>query len=179
MAFLAIVTPAAQPPHGGALRPPLLRQTQEFGVAHRDRRKIEAVGLDDMPTFLVPAAIAFAVRAVPHGDQAQLDQAVVRFLDLRRRTAEGEAEGRTIGRLPWSQSCGWVKRNSQSTACTIRGEMPSHGATAFRAASNCPGDLSTYPQEWASRRGDSPAAFPSTEAEFRTCVVGDHQSRRR
>src|SRR5271155_5442827 len=36
-----------------------------------------------------------------------------------------EAEGHTIGRLPSSQSCGWVKRNSQSMACTTRGEKAS------------------------------------------------------
>ena len=32
------------------------------------------------------------------------------------------AEGQTIGRPPLPQSCGWVKRNSQSTACTRRGD---------------------------------------------------------
>ena len=34
------------------------------------------------------------------------------------------AEGQTIGRLSFCQSCGCVKRNSQSSACTRRGVMP-------------------------------------------------------
>ena len=50
-----------------------------------------------------------------------------------------EAEGQTIGRPPLPQSCGWVKRNSQSSACTSRGDRPSRGAAALKAASSCPG----------------------------------------
>ena len=34
-----------------------------------------------------------------------------------------------------------MKQNSQSTACTSRGEMPSRGAAALKAASSCPGDV--------------------------------------
>src|SRR5579859_5179554 len=49
------------------------------------------------------------------------------------------AEGHTIGRDVPCQSCGWVKRKSQSTACTSRGEMPISGAASLIAASNCPG----------------------------------------
>src|SRR5271165_4913198 len=52
-----------------------------------------------------------------------------------------EADGQTIGRPPLPQSCGWVKRNSQSTACTSRGDSPSRGDAALKAASSCPGRL--------------------------------------
>ena len=50
-----------------------------------------------------------------------------------------KADGQTIGRPPFSQSCGCVKRNSQSIAWTRRGDMPSRGAAALNAASSCPG----------------------------------------
>src|SRR5271166_3479463 len=52
-----------------------------------------------------------------------------------------EADGQTIGRPPLPQSCGWVKRNSQSTACTSRGDRPSRGDAALNAASSCPGTV--------------------------------------
>src|SRR3954464_10112255 len=44
------------------------------------------------------------------------------------------AEGHTIGRLSFCQSCGCVKRNSQSSACTRRGAMPRYAAAALKAA---------------------------------------------
>ena len=107
-----------------------------------ERREIEAVGFDDKPLLVAPS-VALAVRAVLHGDQAELDQAAVDGLDLRRREAErlllhgGRWPDDRPAPLP--QSCGWVNRNSQSMACTRRGERPSLGAAAFKAASNCPG----------------------------------------
>ena len=76
MAFLAIVARSPQSPHDGALRPPLLRQTQEFGMACGERRQIDAVGLDDMPGLLVPTA-----RALPFG----LSFIVTRPSSIRRR----------------------------------------------------------------------------------------------
>jgi hypothetical protein len=79
--------PPAQPAHGGALRPPFLRQTPEFGMARGDRRKIEAIGFDDA-ALRVALSVALAVRAIFHRHQAELDQAAVDFLDLRWREAE-------------------------------------------------------------------------------------------
>jgi len=52
-----------------------------------------------------------------------------------------EADGQTIGRPPLPQSCGWLKRNSQSTACTRRADRPSRGAAALKAANSCPGTV--------------------------------------
>ena len=52
-------------------------------MACRDRRQIEAVGLEDPAGLLVPAAIALAVGAVLHCDQAELDQLVIDLLGLR------------------------------------------------------------------------------------------------
>ena len=49
--------------------------------------KIEAVGFDDA-ALRVALAVALAVRAVLHRDEAELDQAAVDLLDLRRRQAE-------------------------------------------------------------------------------------------
>ena len=53
MAFARDRRPAAQPAHRAALRLCLLRQPHEFSVARGDRRKVEAVGLDDM-AFRMP-----------------------------------------------------------------------------------------------------------------------------
>ena len=61
------------------------------------RRQIEPVGLDD-PALPVASAIAFAVRAVFHRHQAELDQVPVDRLDLGRRKAKGVALQR--GRRP-------------------------------------------------------------------------------
>ena len=52
-----------------------------------NRRQIEAVGLDD-PPLGVARAVALAVRAVLHGDQAGLDQAAVETLRLGFGQAE-------------------------------------------------------------------------------------------
>ena len=49
-----------------------------------------------------------------------------------------DAEGQTIGRPPLPQSCGMVNLNSQSTACTRRGDRPRRGAAPLKAASNWP-----------------------------------------
>lgn len=58
------------------------------------------------PGLLVPTAVALAVRAILHRNEAELDQAAVGLLDLRERETSAscciEADGHTIGRLPSS-----------------------------------------------------------------------------
>ena len=71
-----------------------------------------------------------------------------------------DADGQTIGRPPLPQSCGWVKRNSQSTACTSRGDSPSRGAAALNAASNCPGTVTP------SGRPSKPSAVRSARSRL-------------
>src|ERR1700722_10032413 len=65
--------------------------------------------------------------------------AFTRVADRPSASCCSEAEGQTIGRPPLPQSCGWVKRNSQSTTCTRHCDRPSRDAAALKAASNCPG----------------------------------------
>jgi hypothetical protein len=65
MPFAGDCGPPAQTPHRFALRPPLLRQSDELHVASSQRRQIEAVGLHDASLGVAPA-IALAVRAVLH-----------------------------------------------------------------------------------------------------------------
>ena len=52
-------------------------------MACRERREIEAVGLEDPAGLLMPPAVTLAVGAVLHCDQAELDQMVIDFLGLR------------------------------------------------------------------------------------------------
>ena len=60
---------------------------QNSAVTCGDGREIEAVGFDDA-ALRIALAIALAVRAVLHADEAELDQAAIDCLDLRRRQAE-------------------------------------------------------------------------------------------
>ena len=80
--------PPAQPPHRLALRPPLLRQPHELCMTGGERREIEAVGLDDA-AFRLAHPITLPVWRVLHRHEAELDEAAVDFLDLRRRQPEG------------------------------------------------------------------------------------------
>src|SRR3954468_7104085 len=75
--------PPPQPAHGAALRPALLRYLDEFGMALRHRREIEAVGFDNAP-LRVADAVALAVRGVLHRHETGLDQLSVGCLSLRR-----------------------------------------------------------------------------------------------
>ena len=96
-----------------------------------------------MPALGVRAPVTLAVRAVLHRDEpASIRRGSAASPASRRGQAPpaaSDAEGHTIGRPPRSQSCGCVNRNSQSTACTRRGETPSRGAAVLSAASSCPG----------------------------------------
>ena len=76
--------PPAEPAHLLPLRFRIRRQPREFGVARGDRRQVEAVRFDDL-ALGVAFAVAFAVRAVLHGDQASLDQGAVHCLDAGGR----------------------------------------------------------------------------------------------
>ena len=66
---------------------PCVRYRLKLRHAREQRRQIEAVGLDD-PALSVASAVALAVRAVLHGDQAELDQLAVERLDLGLRKAK-------------------------------------------------------------------------------------------
>ena len=87
MALRAIVARRRSRPMAARSALPSSASRHEFGVARGDRRQIEAVGLDNA-ALGVALAVALAVRAVLHRDEAELDQAAVDLLDLRRRQAE-------------------------------------------------------------------------------------------
>ena len=135
--------PPAQPAHLRPLRPRFLGQAHELRVPRGDRRQVEAVGFRD-PPGAVTHPVALAVRAVLVISPASISARLIVFTWLGDRPSASrciDAEGQTIGRPPLPQSCGWVKRNSQSTAWTSRGDRPSRGAAALNAASNCPGTV--------------------------------------
>jgi hypothetical protein len=74
--------PPTQPPQGGAFRLRLFSQADEFRVAHRDRRQVKAIGLDDAALGVAPP-VTLAIRAVLHRDETGLDQGTVQPLCLR------------------------------------------------------------------------------------------------
>jgi hypothetical protein len=82
MTLCAIVARRRRTAHRGAFGPSHIRQSHEFGMVRDNQRQIEAVGLDDAPDLLVPAAVALAVGAVFYRDEAELDRVTVGFLDL-------------------------------------------------------------------------------------------------
>jgi hypothetical protein len=59
----------------------------ELRPACGQRCQVEAVGLDNAAVRVAPA-VAFAVRAIPGGDQPKFDQMAVKRLDLGRAKAE-------------------------------------------------------------------------------------------
>ncbi len=59
-------------------------------MRREQRRQIEPIGLDD-PALPVAFAIAFAVRAVLHRHQAELDQLAIDRLGLGAAEAKGVA----------------------------------------------------------------------------------------
>lgn len=82
MTLCANVARRRRTAHRGAFGPSLLRQSHEFGMGRSDRWQIEAAGLDDAPGLLDPAAVALAVGAVFHRDEAELDWGTIGFIDL-------------------------------------------------------------------------------------------------
>ena len=115
MPLCAMVRRRRSDRHCPALGFLFFRQAHEFGMAHGEQRQIEAVGFGDAAAFVVGVAmaVALAVWTVLHGDEAELDQTAVDFLDLGAFEAEGDAasisfEGQTIGREFGFQSCGLV-----------------------------------------------------------------------
>ena len=119
----------------------------------------------------VAAAVALAVRAVLHRDQADFDQRAVERLrlGLRRPRASccSAAEGQTIGRLPSPQSCGWVKVNSQSTACTSAGGEPEMRRRGLEGRQHLPGPA------------PCPPAVPSKSSAARSACQQAGDSRRK
>jgi hypothetical protein len=84
--------------------------------------------------------------------------AFTRVADRPSASSCSDADGQTIGRPPLPQSCGWVKRNSQSTACARHCDRPSRGAAALKAASNWLGVVTP------SGRPVKPSAVRSTRS---------------
>src|SRR6185369_5163435 len=78
---------AAQLPLLSPLCPGRGGYLDELGMARSQRRQVEAIGLGDAPLVVAPA-VALAVGAVLHADQAGLDQPAVERLDLSPRQAE-------------------------------------------------------------------------------------------
>ena len=88
-------------------------------IAQRQRREIEAVGLDNA-ALVIAAAVAAALRIVADDEDPRLEQRPVERLhagaDRPRNSCWRSADGHAIGRLPSSQSCGCVWLTSHDSS---------------------------------------------------------------